>query len=403
MKNGINQDSVQKLNRILIIQLLRGAGNCSRADLARMSNLRPATITNIANELKHIRLIMEEGAINAGRGRNGVAISLDTSYYRVVGVRISRRYFLAGLFDIAGNELESSRHEFAEDELPERRFERIRQQIDSIIKRVKEEKVVAIGLAVPGPFFRNCDHEGEGFEFPDWPGIAIEKTLRECFGIYVFVEHDANAGALGSFWQMNVGQDKMLVYFSAGQGIGAGFVNEGKLILGALGAAGEIGHMTVETNGILCKCGNYGCLEKYCSSTVLVSRMNKKLAKGNYSILKEGCNLEQIKDAARAGDKLTIAEYERECSYLGIGVVNIMNILNPDIVVIGDELARILPENMKACVLRTVQDRMNPIVWEHTDICIMGDEKDMSLKGAAIVAIEGLFDESIAFEWAEEQ
>ena len=75
MKNGMNQDGVQKINRILIVRLLREAGSCSRADLARMSGLRPATITNIVNELKHIRLIREEGAINAGRGRNGVAIS----------------------------------------------------------------------------------------------------------------------------------------------------------------------------------------------------------------------------------------------------------------------------------------------------------------------------------------
>ncbi len=403
MKNGMNQDGVQKINRILIVRLLREAGSCSRADLARMSGLRPATITNIVNELKHIRLIREEGSINAGRGRNGVAISLDTSYYRVVGVRVSRKYFLVGLFDIVGNELESSRYEFAEDETPKERFERIREQIGAILKRVKEEKVVAIGIAIPGPFFRNHDSQEKGFEFQDWPEISIERLLKERFGVYVFVEHDANAGALGSYWQMNVGQEKMLVYFSAGQGIGAGFVNGGKLILGALGVAGEIGHMTVETNGILCKCGNYGCLEMYCSSTVLVNRVNKKLTKGNYSILKEGCDLEKIGNAARAGDKLTVAEYERECSYLGVGVVNIMNILNPDIVVIGDELARILPETMKECVLKVVQDRMNPIVREHTDIYIVGDKEDLSLKGAAIVAIEGLLDEPIAFEWAEEQ
>ena len=209
MKNGINQDGVQKINRVLIIRLLREAGSCSRADLARMSGLRPATITNIVNELKHIRLIREEGAINAGRGRNGVAISLDTSYYRVVGVRVSRKYFLAGLFDIAGNELESSRHEFAEGEMPKERFGRIQEQIESIIEQVKEEKVVAIGIAIPGPFFRNRDSREEGFEFQDWPEIPIERLLKERFGVYVFVEHDANAGALGSYWQMNVGQEKM--------------------------------------------------------------------------------------------------------------------------------------------------------------------------------------------------
>ena len=110
----------------------------------------------------------------------------------------------------------------------------------------------------------------------------------------MFVEHDANAGALGSYWQMKDGQQKRFVYFSAGQGIGAGFVNGGKLILGALGVAGEIGHMTVETNGILCKCGNYGCLEMYCSSTVLVNRVIINLSIGNYSILKEGSDLVMI-------------------------------------------------------------------------------------------------------------
>lgn len=399
MKNGINQENIQKLNRILVLRLLRATGTCSRADLARMSNLRPATITNIVNELKDLHLIREEGVINVERGRNGIAVSLDKSYYRVIGIRISRKYFHIGIFDIEGNELESSTHKFQVHEDAETAFSRVQEQIEILMRKAAQEKIVAIGCAIPGPFFRNL--EGNESEYPDWPDINIRKVLSERFNVYVFLEHDANAGALAYNWQMRVSSGKMLVYFSAAQGIGAGIVNNGKLILGGLGTAGEIGHMSIETEGLLCKCGNRGCLELYCSSHVLIYNINKRIEMGDYSVLKPGFHLDDVKEAVSHGDRLAVSEYEKVCDFLGIGIANIINILNPDIVVIGDELARISSDIMRERIEKVCSRRLYELVWQHTNVCVVDKQIDISLQGAAIVAIEELFKEQIFFNWVD--
>lgn len=403
MQNGINQDSGQKINRVLVVKLLRTSGLCSRADLARMSNLRPATITNIVNELKEMHLVREEGTFSAGRGRNGIAIALDKSYYKVIGIRLSRKYFLIGMFDLMGNELFSSEHSFEAGETPEEMFGKVQIRIQELMKQNIDGKVVAIGWAIPGPFFRKHGSEAIGTEYPDWTEIHIKEATERKFGIYTFLEHDANAGALAYKWKLGINSEKMLVYFSAGQGIGAGIVNGGNLVLGALGAAGEVGHMTVETKGVLCQCGNYGCLEKYCSSIALTSRINEQIATGHYSILEKDSTFREVSKAIKAGDKLAISEFNNVCDYLGVGVVNIVNILNPDIVVVGDELADVEPDIMHERVSRVVHERVNPMVCENMSIIVEKEKNDMALNGAAIAAIEELFKDPIAFNWVDIQ
>ena len=399
MRNGINQDNVQKFNRVLVVRLLRNSGSCSRADLARMSNLKPATITNIVNELKELHLIKEEGVINVERGRHGIAVSLDKTYYRVIGLRITRKYFNVGIFDIEGNELESSTYTLKNGEEPENIFLRIQDAIELYINNAKDQKVAAIGCAIPGPFFRNLE-EKDG-EYPDWPGIKIKKTLEDRFHVYVFLEHDANAGALAYNWEMRVPSEKMLIYFSAAQGIGAGIVNNGKLILGGLGTAGEVGHMCVEKEGLLCKCGNRGCLELYCSYHGLVNSINRRLAAGDYSVIKQGSSLSDIKEAVLQGDRLAVSEYEKACDYLGIGIVNIVNILNPDIIVIGDDLARISAKIMEERIRQVCSRRLYDFVWKNTKLYVVDEKRDISLHGAAIAAIEELFKEQIFFNWVD--
>jgi len=397
MENGINKDSGQKINRILIMKILKSRVLCSKADLARMVHLQPATITNIINELKDVHLVKEEGTINEGRGRKGIAVSIDNSYYKVIGIRLSRKYFLIGLFDLTGNELNSSVHGFEQSETPKEMFDKVKTQIKKLMQQTSDSKIVGIGCAIPGPFFRKNGLETVGSEFPDWNNIQIKRELEEQFGVLTFLEHDANVGALAFQWELGVDPKKILVYFSVGQGVGAGIVSGESLVLGALGAAGEVGHMTIESKGVLCQCGNYGCLEKYCSSVVLTNIINEKIAAGNYSKLSKNCTFEEVSQAVKAGDKLAVYEYRNACDYLGIGVVNIVNLLNPNIVVIGDEMADVAPEIMSERVNNIVRERVNPMIWNHMDIHIGNEKTDMILKGAAIVAIDELFKDPIAF------
>lgn len=399
MKDGVNLDDVQKMNRILVLKLLMRSGTYSRAELARQSALRPATITNIVNELREVHLVKEEGIVSGERGRNGIGISLDTDYYRIIGVRISKRYFSVGIFDIAGNVSESSKHKINENEEPEQILGKIEDEIQKLIEHYPDQKTVAIGMAIPGPFYRNI--EGVNGEYRQWPGVHIKETLEKKFGIYVFLEHDAKTGALSYYWSMNLTSDQMLIYFSAGHGIGTGIVDHGKLLIGATGTAGEIGHMSIMQNGLLCKCGNRGCLEMYCGTTALVRIINQRLNEGNYSTLKPGCDLGDVIDAIRRGDRLAVSEYEKACDCLGVGVANILNVLNPDIVVIGDEMAEISLQVMKERVNKVLKKRVSSLLYENTEFHIVDEKTDISLQGAAFLAREELLKQEIMFTWVD--
>lgn len=386
---GVNQDTLQELNRTLVLRLLKKKGVCSRADLARMTNLRPATISNIINEFQALGIVKEEGVINEGRGRNAIGVSF-TLEYKIIGVRISRRFFLTGLFDLNGNVLASNRTMILSSETPDMVFAKIQEEIKFLMEECTTGKVLAIGCAIPGPFFRKEGRVGlmSGFMLSDWKHIRIKEELEEKFNIPVYLEHDANVGALAYYWDMDVEKDKSLVYLAAGQGIGAGIVNDGKLLIGALGTAGEIGHMSIDYNGIFCECGNRGCLEKYGSSIALTKIINRKIEEGNYSSLSKGCNFNEISLAVKKGDHLAVSEYKKACDTIAVGIVNICYMVNPNIIVIGDEMANVVPEILLKSIEEIAKPRVLSEIWENMNVVIRNEDDSQILLGASIVAVE---------------
>lgn len=385
------------MNRTMVLRSLQKEGEITRASLARMTGLGPATITNIINEFIAIRLVRENGSTSGYRGKAGIAISLDTSYYRVLGVRLTRNYFLVGLFDFAGNCLDVNYHKLEKGETAESVLFRVSSALLLFKERNKDKCMIAIGCAVPGPYLRGRRMQSStSGEFPDWPSIGIQERLSQSVGLPVYLEHDANAGALAYHWKLGLETTQTLFYFSAGQGIGAGIVHEDQLLLGSIGAAGEVGHMSIHHDGLLCRCGNLGCLEMYCSSTALTKSIHSRLKEGSYSMLNQDCSFEDIRTAVMHGDRLATQEFERACNYLAIGVVNIVNLLNPDVIVVGDELAGVNPSAMKSSIISIASKRVNPIIWESTQLLVEPEVDDMDLKGGVILALESLMDDVVS-------
>lgn len=398
IENGINQDIIQQMNRRLIIRLLRKKGNCSRAELARWSKLKPATITNIINEFLELGLVKETGIIKTKKGRNAVGLSLSSREYKIIALRLSRKYFILGLFDISGNELSSAKYDILENDTSQDAFEKIKKQIRALINNCKEGQIIAIGCAIPGPFLRTEGKVALMSGFPNWQDIRIKTELEKEFDIPVNLEHDANVGALAYYWKLGAQKNETLLYIDAGQGIGAGILNNGELVVGALGIAGEIGHMTIEYNGVFCECGNRGCLEKYCSSIALTKAINKKIEEDNYSILKSNSTFNEITDAIRKDDKLAVSEYRKACEILGIGIVNILNIFNPNIIVIGDEMPMVSPEIMQESIEKIVKARVLKDIWDSTKIIVIKEDNNIVLGGASIVATEEILKNPLLLE-----
>ncbi len=183
---------------------------------------------------------------------------------------------------------------------------------------------------------------------PDWGETPLADILEKKFGTAAYILNDASAAALGEH-RFGAGKGvKHLVLLTLGTGIGGGIIIDGKLYLGAVGGAGELGHMTVEAHGPKCRCGNTGCLERLASGSAIERDALARLVRGEKSSLADiakkrdnEIRVEDVAAAARRGDKLAKDVIAQAAFYLGVGFVNIINIFNPELIVYGGGMAEL--------------------------------------------------------------
>ena len=323
--SGINQDNAQQMNRELVLRFLRKNGVCSRIELSKLTNLNPATITNIINDFQRIGIVAETGAISEGKGRSAIGLALNAARYSVIGIRLTRRCMLVGAFDICGEKIWAEEYTMEAQMSPKEVLRVMNDYVHRAIDEWAGREVVAIGCAVPGPFLRKEGRVALMTGAVNWQSINIKEELEQEFHLPVFMEHDANAGAIAYYWNYGAELSQSLVYLAVGQGVGAGIIDDGKLLVGKLGVAGEIGHMSIDYRGRYCECGSRGCLETYCSSIAFMKELKRKVKEGNYSTVNEGSTFAEIIQAVRDGDRLAVDEYKTACECLAAGVVNVIN------------------------------------------------------------------------------
>jgi glucokinase len=230
-------------------------------------------------------------------------------------------------------------------------IERLCRAIDSILEHnnLVMARVAGIGVACAGGIdSTNGVVVTPSPNIKNLVNVPLADILREKYGVGVFIVNDASAAALGEY-RYGAGRGvKDLVLFTLGTGIGGGIIADGRLYLGARGGAGELGHMTVDVNGPACGCGNTGCLEMLASGRAVERDVISRLKKGEKSILLnmvngeiEDITAEQVGAAARNGDPLALEVLARAAYYLGIGMVNVVNIFNPEMVVCGGGMAEL--------------------------------------------------------------
>lgn len=201
-------------------------------------------------------------------------------------------------------------------------------------------QIQAISVVVPGSVQVETGLVVNAPNVSSLQGFQLSTALEEVLGRPVLLENDANAAALGEMWQGAARGCQTIVCLTLGTGVGGGIILNGRLWRGADGTAGEIGHTTVEPfGGIECRCGNTGCLEVYASATAIVRMTREALAQHPssllHSIAADDLTSEKICSAAIAGDGLALEVFRRVGVYLGIAMANLVNILNPEMIVIG--------------------------------------------------------------------
>lgn len=270
----------------------------------------------------------------------------------------------------------------------------IKAYLDS--EKLSSEDFLGIGMGTPGTVNRKNGTVIGAFNL-NWKTLQpIREQFESSTGIPFFLDNDANVAALGEQWKGAGNNETNVSFITLGTGVGGGLVTDGTLIHGAVDAAGEVGHITVEPGGYECTCGKKGCLEQYASATGIV-RLARDLAK-EYSeesdlktlvLSNDPLDSKAIFDAAKAGDTYANFVVDRFAYYLGLALGNIANILNPSTIVLGGGVSK-AGEFLVEKVSKVVEEFTFPTIRSVTKIKIAELENDAGMIGAASLVINEL-------------
>ncbi|MGF7400658.1 ROK family protein [Thermoanaerobacterium thermosaccharolyticum] len=338
---------IKQINKSIVLNTIRKKGIISRADLANITGLNKSTVSSLVDELIKDGFVEEEGPGESKGGRKPIMLMINSLAGCVIGVDLDVNYILVILTDILANILWQKRINLKIGEDKEDIIGKIIDLIDEAISNSPKtvKGVLGIGIGVPGI----TDYKrGIVLKAPNlkWENVELKKIIEEKFHLNVYIDNEANTGAIGEKWFGAGKNARNFVYISAGIGIGTGIIINNELYRGSGGLAGEMGHMTIDINDHLCSCGNRGCWENYASEKSLFNFIKEKLESGekdeylNVDDL-DKLDINDIIDIAEKGSSLAKRSIEEISRNLSIGIVNIVNTFNPDLVIIGNTLSGI--------------------------------------------------------------
>jgi len=325
-----------------VLKVIRTHGPISRSGIVEASGLSMAAVVEICEELMERGLVREAGVGVSTGGRPPVLLELVPRAYSAVGLEVGPRRLTAVVTDLNAGILVRSAAPSGMERGPEELWRRVRSVLEKVLgeaEGLKSGKVAGIGLALPAPVFSS---DAAGFSPPSYPGwgrFEIVEKVRQEYGLPVVADNDANASALGEHL-FGAGRGvRQMLYVIVHRGVGGAVVVDGALYRGANGGAGELGHTLVDIDGPRCGCGRYGCLEALVGRAAIARRAARalKLAGGRELAGKEPEQVTagDVIEAARAGDGLARGVLEEAGRYLGIGIANAVNLLDPELVVVG--------------------------------------------------------------------
>lgn len=254
----------------------------------------------------------------------------------VLSVDLGGTHLRAALIDHAGKILAYVKTETPKGDSPDCVVSALA-QAEKECRRENATNVIGAAVMVPGTVDKTNAVVVQAPNLPCLTKFPLKQAMEKRFGYPVVLENDANAAAMGEMWVGAARGYRNVICITLGTGVGGGAILDGKLWRGSDGSAGEIGHCAVDPfSGLHCKCGNEGCLEMFASATAIVRMAHEHLEKFPNSILKgEHISARRVYEAGLEGDELAIAVFEKVGKYLGVAIANLINLLNPEIIVIG--------------------------------------------------------------------
>src|SRR6266403_2786832 len=287
----------------------------------------------------------------------------------VVGIDLGGTKILAGLFDgsleCIGTAKVSTKAQRGMETVISRIERCVRDAVDEADLGIKQ--VAGIGIGAPGAVQFETGTVIFAPNLDGWKEVPLKKELEKALGVPVFVENDGNVAVLGVHVAELKAKPRNVIGIFVGTGIGGGLIINGELYSGFNHTAGEIGHMVLEINGPKCGCGNRGCFEALASRTAIFQRIKAGIKDGEKTMLTDmlGDSLEDMRSgdlrkAIRRGDKFVGKVLEEAAGYIGIAVSTFINVLNPEVVVLGGGVMEALSDEMLPAIIKTAKDHAMP-------------------------------------------
>ncbi|RYB93250.1 ROK family transcriptional regulator [Nocardioides oleivorans] len=365
--------SLRSANQQRVVDVLRSGDQVTQADLARQTGLAPATVSSIVRDLASAGLVTTE----PGSGRRGTTVALAAAAGLVAGVDFGHSHVSVALGDLTGTLLAERRTPLDSGHPCDAGLDAAADLLDEVLDDAdaKFDSLRCIGMGLPAPLTDGIVRSSA--ILPGWVGVNALDAARQQFGLEIHAENDANLGALAEHRHGVARGHANSVFVKVSSGVGAGIVLEDRLFHGSGGTAGEIGHLTLDESGPVCRCGSRGCLEAYTSTGALQAMMHTQLP---------GAGVDEIVAAARQGNVSAVRALEDAGLHLGWALASVVNLLNPGLVVVGGDMARageLLLESARIGLRRHALDAVAATPVEASEL---GERA--SLVGAVLLAAE---------------
>lgn len=387
MQNPIaNPFKLGSSNDAQIMNVIRRQGPVSKVEIAKVTGLTPPTVTNITNKFLELGLIVEDSIGESSGGRRPLLLKISDILAQVIVIYIGSERIIGYVIDPQFRiQWEDSRS------IKGRKKEEVLEMMLDIIKDCRSAasiSVMAVGVVVRGPVRIK---EGISVFAPNigWRNAPLKDIIEQQIGLPAFIENDVKALSNCEYYYGSVKDATSMILLKVSHGIGGGIIFNGRLYRGVNDSAGEVGHTTIDIAGPMCSCGNYGCLEALASETALVDMVSKAIKEGQPSLVYDmvegilaNVTPEIIYQAADDGDEIAIRMLGQVARYLGIGISNLVNIFNPEIIIIGGGIVR-GRQYIEDIVRQTVRDRAFESCSSVLEISFLTATTEHTVKGVA--------------------
>ncbi|MFD1065004.1 ROK family transcriptional regulator [Oceanobacillus locisalsi] len=383
-----DQYLVKKINKALILRIIREHSPLSKPEIVTKSGLNRGTVSRLVNELESSSIIKQlgEGASSGGRKPTMYTIKADSGF--VVGITVKSKLLEVALADLNGNIVRRFTKEMT-SKTPKFIIKKIIESIKEMQHYVQESifQITCIGIGFPGMI----DGNGTVLKAPSlkWNTVDLRQIISDTFHIPCVVDNEARIGLIG---EKQFDKDNKLtdtLYVSVGNSIGSAATINNEIFRGYNGLSGEAGHLIIKYNGKKCTCGSKGCWQMYASSNALLKKISKHTAVTDQ--LDTSLTLEFVDTLANQDNKLVIREIEETGKYLAIGLISLVNIFNPKNVLLGGDITK-LKKWVEPALNETLRSNVLPDHNRDLDILFSELGSDSTIIGAIAVALTHFFE-----------